>query len=370
MKLIGLVFFIVSLFPTLSGQVDPIIYSVYLIGDTGKDSIPSEAMQLLAFECFDDSLSTVVLLGDNVYPRGNTTRTSINHSIQSTRILFSQFELFVGYRGGFYLIPGNHDWSNGRSSGLEAVEQQVVLSNLWFKENSIVDNRQSGVFFPESGKPGPMMVSNPNVPLDLIFVDSHWFLHGGLFKKKGHYNSLRGLSERREFYNRLDSLLLKSSMSGRPSLLLAHHPIYSNGRHSHRKEPFRFLISYTPLQLFGFLGMNRLLRQDLPNRRYRRYRQNMTEVLSKYPGAVYASGHEHNMQGYIQDSVVYVVSGAGSKNSVIDRYRYPAFFMDYLKLGFFRITYHASGNVFLRAYGVSDRGEYWSVQLPSSQKKN
>jgi hypothetical protein len=76
------------------------------------------------------------------------------------------------------------------------------------------------------------------------------------------------------------------------------------------------------------------------------------------------------MQGYIQDSVVYVVSGAGSKNSVIDRYRYPEFFMDYLKLGFFRITYHASGNVFLRAYGVSDRGEYWSVQLPSSQKKN
>ena len=53
----------------MQGQ-DRILHSLYLIGDTGNDTIPADALQLLAFETYNDTASSVVFLGDNCYPQG------------------------------------------------------------------------------------------------------------------------------------------------------------------------------------------------------------------------------------------------------------------------------------------------------------
>lgn len=70
MKLIlPILLYLFSFVVELHGQ-DRIVHSIYLIGDTGNDTIPSDALQLLAFETFNDTVSSVVFLGDNCYPQG------------------------------------------------------------------------------------------------------------------------------------------------------------------------------------------------------------------------------------------------------------------------------------------------------------
>jgi predicted phosphodiesterase len=361
-KRLILVYLLYFTFVQAKSQIDPIVYTINFIGDSGRDTIPSEAMQLLAFECFDDSASSVVLLGDNVYHDGLNPKKSGREIQIANRKLLSQLELFIGFRGGFYMTGGNHDWSNGKSSGLRAIKEQERIVNTWLKEKSIVENRNEGGFYPGNGLPGPKKVAL-NAQVDLIFVDSQWFLHRNVFKPIGRIAGVSRKKHRDMFFNQLDSLLADGVAKERTQIVVAHHPIFTNGKHSHTNQPMRFLINCTPLQLFGLLGLNRYFSQDIIQPKYKRYRRSMVSVLKKYPNSVYVSGHEHNMQAFRKDSVNYLVSGAGSKVTEIDRYRFPAFFMDDLQMGFFQLTFHGSGAVVLHAYGIKDRGEYWKTNL-------
>ena len=359
-KLLSLSFLLFTVF-RLWGQ-DPIIHSIYLIGDTGSDTIPSDALQLLAFEIFDDSSSSVVFLGDNCYPQGLNPHMSQKQLSIAQRKLVAQFELFSGYLGNVAIIPGNHDWSSGKTSGKRAVEAQAELTNAWFRMHSKVRNREQGVFSTPAGFPGPKLLQLDS-NINLIALDSQWWLQRGLFKPVGRKPGMNRRQMRARALQQLDSMLAVTSLKGELTLVAAHHPLYSNGRHVHVNEPFRFLINYTPLQLFGLLGLNRYFSQDLTQPRYKRYRKSVESVLTKYPNAIYAAGHEHAMEYFKKDSLHSIVSGSGSKLSELDRYRYPAHFMDDLQHGFFRITFHASGSVILHAFGVKDRGEYWKMVL-------
>lgn len=349
-------------FLPVKSQTDTVLRSVYLIGDTGLDTIPSEAMQLLAFECFDDSSAVIVLLGDNVMPMGISPNSNSAAARVSARKLVSQFEMFVGFSGYFFMIPGDLDWRAGKSSGYSAVIKQEQISNEWFR-NSIIRNHQKQVFLPEGALPGPSYRDLPN-NLRLIFLDTQWYLHRGLFKRRPKYPGLNIRKSREKSFKQLDSLLKSGTDAGYMNVVLGHHPVFSNGRHTHIIEPIRSLINYSPLQIIGLFGINRLLSQDLAQPSYRRLRKRLHETFSAYPGTIYASAHENNMQAFEKDSVYYLVSGAGAVSKELDRYRYPAFFMDDLQSGYLKLTFHASGAVYLHAYGISDRGEYWKKLLP------
>jgi hypothetical protein len=346
----------------LRSQTDGVLSSVYLIGNTGLDTIPSEAMQLLAFECFDDTSSVVVMLGDNVFPAGISANSRSANARISARKLVSQFEMFVGFTGHFFVIPGDMDWRAGRSTGYSAILEQERLTNNWFK-NSIVENRAQDAFLPSGGLPGPTHCDLPN-SIRLIFLDTQWFLHRGLFKHRPRYPELTLRQSREQSLLRLDSLIKSGVDAGYLNIVLGHHPVLSNGRHTHVLEPIRSLVNYSPFQIFGLLGLNRFLSQDLAQPSYRKLRKRLHFVFSEYPGTIYASAHENNMQAFVKDSVYYLVSGSGALSSQLDRYRYPAIFMDDLQAGFLKLTLHQSGAVYLHAYGVTDRGEYWKKLLP------
>lgn len=351
----------------LLAQTDPVKFSVYLIGNTGADTIPSEGMQLLAFECFDDSSSAVILLGNNVFNDGLNPRHSPNQAYLAKRKLLSQLELFVSYRGGLYATGGNHDWSRGKSSGLIAILEQERVFNAWLKDNSMALNSKSGGFYPGFGIPGPKRISVDET-VDLLFIDSQWFLQKGFLKPRGKLSGMSFKAQKKLVFKQLDSLLALGNTQNKTQIVVAHHPIYTNGKHSHTNDPLRFLVNYSPLQVLGWFGLNRYFNQDITQPRYRRYRNSIHETLKKYPNTIYASAHEHNMQALKKDSVNYIISGAGSKLTDIDRYRFPAFFMDDLQLGFFKLTIHESGKVQLHAMGVTDRGEYWKSTIIAPKK--
>lgn len=348
-------------FLKICAQADPVIYTVYLIGDTGKDTLPSEALQLLSFECFDDTSSALVLLGDNVYQDGNNPRDSPRKQHRSERILFSQLEQLSSYRGNFFILPGNHDWSSGKSSGHKGVKHQQELANEWSSSNSAFRNK-SAVYFSAAGLPGPQSVQLcPK--LRLIMLDSQWWMQSDLFHPTGNYPGMNKKETRRKALKDLDSLLSDAEKSGEITLLAAHHPLISNGKHSHRKQPLRALLNYTPLHLFSLLGLNRLLREDIPQPRYQRYKKSLLKVISKHPQVIYISGHEHTMQYLIDSGIHYIISGSGHTTTMIDRYRHPSKFMDDEQSGFFSLTLHASGKLMLHAFGIRERGEYWQTEV-------
>jgi hypothetical protein len=342
----------------LQAQSDPIIHSVFLIGDTGKDTIPSEAMYLMAFEAIGNENCSVVLLGDNVYPKGNL---SGKNDAFEKRVLFSQIELLSTFSGKVFMIPGNHDWRAGKTTGLKSVKYQAALTNDYSKHNSIIQNSGS-IYFPDPGKPGPYAV-DIHKSVKLIMIDSQWWLHYDLFHQveTNSDNSVR--EEKARFLIKLDSILNDAEKNNQLPIVVGHHPVFTNGSHSHKREPFRLAFNYTPFHVFSWLGLNRLLRQDITQPRYKQFRRALNQVFMKHPNVIYASGHEHNMQYLTNQKTHHIVSGSGSKITPLDRYKFPAKFMDDQQHGFFRISLHQSGAVTLEAYGVRERGKFWECQL-------
>ena len=359
-------FFFLTLFlisvETNAQGIDPVVQTIYLIGDTGKDTIPSEVLQMMAFETFDDSLSTILFLGDNVYPEGNNPARWKVAEKEAERKLFSQLELFQTFNGKIYMLPGNHDWSNGKPSGLRAVLHQQQLVDTWFNQKSTVRNRADGVYFKQSGLPGPM-ATELSAGVRLLLIDSHWWIQQDLFHPVKKTPGLNRRKTGRRALQQLDSLLLESELAGKLSIVAAHHPLASNGKHSHALQPLSALLNYTPLHVLSWFGLSRWLRENLPQPRYKRYRKAVTTILKKYPHAIYVSGHEHTMQYLRPEDLHLIISGSGYSTRPIDRYKYPATFMDDLQPGFFKLTVHQSGNVMLHAYGTRDRGAYWQTLI-------
>src|SRR5690606_3453376 len=98
-----------------------------------------------------------------------------------------------------------------------------------------------------------------------IAIDVQWWLQAQFFHKVPKTEGLTRRQMERVFLSELDSILRIASASGGPVLIAAHHPLYSNGHHGAPKQPFRFILNWVPpFQLFGLIGLNRAMVQDIP----------------------------------------------------------------------------------------------------------
>jgi predicted phosphohydrolase len=307
--------------------------TVYLVGDAGEDTIPGAALRLLKEQLLKDTQSTVIFLGDNVYPNG-----LVKNSRVSQKHLESQLQLLNDFPGQAYFVPGNHDWDAQKKTGLAKLKDEQDYVEAYMKSKTIVANRNSGTFYPADGLPGPVSVMlSPT--LRLLMFDSQWFLQ---FYKKNKIVSKKYTKEL--FYQRLDSLLAFSKANHEQVILAAHHPMYTNGQHSKSRQPWRFLVNRTPFQLFGLLGLNRLYSQDIAQPRYKKMRNKMLDILTKYDNVTYVSGHDHNLQCFKEGKTRYLVSGSGSKLSPLSRRKkFKAVFEDDSKTGFIRLEYTEAG---------------------------
>lgn len=282
-------------------------FSLFLIGDAGEDTSSGPALLRLKEQLNETPNSTVVFLGDNVYPAGLNLKDS-----NSIKRMESQLKILNEYKGQVYFIPGNHDWNAQKPNGANILKDQQVYVTEYLKNKTTVKNKNDKTFLPENALPGPETVML-NEYLRLVIIDTQWFLHYYKKNKTGTKANTKKI-----FYSILDSILNYSSLNNQKVIIAAHHPIYTNGQHSKKKQPLRFLINYTPLQIFGLLGLNRLLSQDIEQPRYKRMRKKMISIFEKYPHQItYVSGHDHNLQLIHKDSVTYIVSGGGSKLSKI-----------------------------------------------------
>jgi hypothetical protein len=294
-------------------QTDSVVFRLWLVGDAGllkKGRNPQ--LELLRQLNLLDGKSTVLFLGDNIYPTGLPDSQSRSYPSKKA-ILDKQIDLVKNTEARAYILPGNHDWKEGRNKGWEQVIHQYKY---------VQSLQLPNVFFlPENGCPGPveLVVDSSTV---LVIMDAQWWLQQN---ERPEETSDCECKNEDEVVAKLQDIVYRN----RNKLLLfaAHHPFKTNGPHGGYFTFKQHLFPlteiknnlYFPLPVIGSLYP--LLRgklghiQDRVHPEYRDMIQQLDEVLSKHPYCIRLAGHEHTLQFIHQNNQHYLVSGAGSKTS-------------------------------------------------------
>jgi hypothetical protein len=324
----------------------------YLVGDAGKvasDGSPNLVLNnlkgVLGGEKQTRGRSTVIYLGDNIYPYGLPDSAVGLAFVEATQALKRQTDAVSAYSGNVYFAPGNHDWANGKAEGWENLKRQ----ERWVEQR--LDNQDR--FLPSNGCPGPV-VRDVSSDLALVFIDTQWWLQT---KAKPGAEQCPEAASEAAFIQALDETL--TALKGKRVLLVGHHTMYSNGTHGGR-IPFKhwvfpFLLvnkyAWVPFPVLGIpYGLYRSCighPQDEPHPRYRRLKKQLTALLSRFPSVTYVGGHDHNLQLHQRNGNIYIVSGSGSKQDVVARGHQALF------------TYPGKGYATLDYLSDSQRITFW-----------
>ena len=331
---------------------DKISQQVYFIGDAGDDpTLSAKTLQALKrqLDQSDEKKTTVVFLGDNIYPSGLHKKDHPSREEDERRIN-AQLDVVKGYEGEVVFIPGNHDWHEGKKKGFAYNKRQ---------EKYIQKYLDSKAYRPSKGCPDPDEIEISN-ELVMIILDTQWWLH--------QYDKGRGYADECDFSTKEEYLaafkeLLKKYRE-RHVVVVGHHPLYSNGRHggyftwkdhifplshanSKLKIPLPFLGSIYPFFRSNFGHI-----QDLSNPFYQDMKKKFTAAMNQYDNVIYAAGHEHNLQYFFKDRTHHVISGAGSKVSNL-RFNNKLDFGAEHK-GFAKLEIYDNGDTYLNYYKTDD----------------
>jgi hypothetical protein len=330
-----------------------VLQSIYLIGDVGKPFSKEINLNNLTFLLDKDSNSSVIFLGDNVYPKGLPLPGHKDRA-EAEKILDRQLDAVKNYKGNIFFIPGNHDWEYMGKEGWARVRQQEA-----YIESRL--NRQHA-FIPGGGCPGPVKISISD-ELVIIVLDTQWWLHdhnkpyGGGYGCKA-VNKADVLVQLRDFIDR---------NKGRHIVVAAHHPLFSNGNHGGYHNaldhifPLRLLdkykwYSYIPLPLIGSLyplyrkfgGSD----QDLPSYEYQHLKKELMTIFRDYKEIIYVAGHEHNLQYYNEENFHHIISGSGCKVNPLKAGGDVAFADK--EHGFAKLVFYNNGEAWVEFYESDD----------------
>ncbi|MEQ8362034.1 MAG: hypothetical protein RH948_04140 [Cyclobacteriaceae bacterium] len=251
-------------------------------------------------------------MGDNIYKAG------LRKSNSNSNIIDRQMDFITpSDRIQMKFVPGNHDWNYMRTGGLKRIvrQEQYVTS----KGNKNIS------FHPQDGRPGPVRQQFNEINLDVIFIDSQWFLQSRFMQRVVSDKSEPSENlERIRFWQQLANYIGESKKNGNDIIFVMHHPFYSIGGHGQSKWLLKTFSNYIPvLQLFplitfGNYGPYNFLSQDIPHKRYQNLKEGIYKLLNEeYPDAnvIFAAGHQHNLQYWKENDKDYhhLVSGSVSK---------------------------------------------------------
>jgi hypothetical protein len=275
---------------------EDIAVSLYLIGDAGNpDSAGDPVLKALRRDLGGRrSERVVVFLGDNIYPRGLPAPGRPGRK-EAERYLAAQVEVITATGSRGYLIPGNHDWAKHGPDGWNAIRRQETF----------VDSAGGGrvSLQPGGGCPGPSVV-DIGTRLRLVLLDSQWWLHSG--PKPRDPDSSCSADAEPEIVDSLRAALLGAG--SRLVVMAAHHPLRSGGVHGGHfgwKDhvfALREIRSWLwiPLPWLGSLypaaRQRGISSQDIPSPAYQRLIAALRRGMAAAPPALYAAGHEHNLQ--------------------------------------------------------------------------
>ena len=174
-----------------------IAHTFYLVGDAGNadEEKAQQTLELLHQKLKKASKkSTLLFLGDNIYPKGFPAHNEGPEKALAETKLTNQLKLAKGFKGKTVFIPGNHDWYSG-IKGLE-LQADFVTKHLNDKK----------AFLPRKSCP------IEDVKIDsittLVTIDSEWFLED--WDDHPTINDNCEIKNREAFFEELESILNKN----------------------------------------------------------------------------------------------------------------------------------------------------------------
>ena len=329
-------------------------YRLLLLGDGGEPEPDEPVLKTLSEWAEKDAARTsVIFLGDNMYPEGMTERKK--HEASSRLIPQLAVVQTTGAHGLF--IPGNHDWASGRTEGLRA-----VLAQEKFINDSLAGESN---FLPPGGSPGPVALELPETDpvLRLIVLDTQWWLHQHEKPKKASEQVIE------ELVALLDTEL--------PVIVVGHHPLETYGEHGGVYDwkahlfPVRVLNGglWIPIPIVGSLypyARWHLFRsdQDMSGTHNKTMVAELNRAFATRklppqgpPLLVYAAGHEHSLQvlkGTVTDYLL--VSGAAANRKVTGVRSGNNTLFAHQHTGFMAIDFLNDGKVLLQVVEPEGKG--------------
>lgn len=345
-------------------------HRIFLIGDAGyanaDESNPVLAVlqnHLLAA----DENSSIIFLGDNIYPRGLPPKKKKTKREAAEKVLLRELDILKGFRGAAYFIPGEHDWLSGRDQ-LEDEEEFVedYLNEELFKRK----DREEHIdyWLPDDACPGPEVVEISQ-SLVIVFIDSHWWLANWDQEPEMHDGC--NIRSRSDFAFFLEEALRKHRHKN--VIVATHHGFESYGPHGQQYDisahlfPLREISPslYFPLPGLGSVAL--FLRsmtgspQDLSNGRYQQLVAAMMHAAKKNGEYIFVSGHEHSLQYIKRSGQHQLIAGSGAV-STSTRLGPNAMFTSSLK-GFAELAITTTGEVYARFWSAEPDSVIFNTRL-------
>ncbi|GAA4962693.1 metallophosphoesterase [Algibacter aquimarinus] len=329
-----------------------IVHSFYLIGDAGisAESESSKAVQHFKTELSEASQnSTVVFLGDNIYPKGLPKKGDEGRASAESQ-LNAQINAVKDFKGETVFIPGNHDWY---SDGLKGLKRQ---------EKFIEDALGKNTFMPENGCPIERVKIGDDIVL--IVVDSEWYMTD--WDRHPTINDDCEIKTRTKFFDELEGEIKKAR--GKTTIIALHHPMFTNGSHGGQ---YSFGSHMSPVPVLG--SIKNLIRKtggvvtvDNQNKRYNEFRNHIITMAQENDKTIFVSGHDHNLQYIVEDNLPQIVSGSGSKKMATRNIGGGQF--SYGAMGYARLDVFKDGSSYVRFY-ADDEVAFQTQVLKADDKK-
>jgi hypothetical protein len=331
---------------------EKITHTIFLIGDGGEpyvegDPIGNVVRKMVAASGGE---TTVLYLGDNVYPKGLTYEGERLREA-GEEVLKNQVSWVRGLPARAYFIPGNHDWQHWGRKGVD----YVINQQRWL--DSLKDNRIS--MAPRDGCPGPFTIALDDRAV-LVILDTQWLLHQ--WDKPGEEGPCEAKTTA-DVLNQLHDIFERHKK--KRVIIAAHHPLITYGEHggvfpfkSHLfplEELTHYL--YIPLPVLGSLYP--VYRkwfghvQDTAHPLYKEFSLGIQGIMAEYPGSIYSAGHEHALQHIVKDSSHFIVSGSAAKTEFVKKKNHAVFAKDVRGFGIIRS--YADGRLSIHFIHVDEK---------------
>ncbi|MFM2337533.1 MAG: hypothetical protein RL115_726, partial [Bacteroidota bacterium] len=289
-------------------QEDTISQRIILIGDAGQFNAAGWHPVVNAVKKIVplDKKSTVVYLGDNLYKNGLPDPEEAGY-VKYKNVLDTQLLIAAGKAAEVIMIPGNHDWQNGREGGYDAIVRQQVYADF-------VIGKKNVKFYPKDGCPGPKEVSIGN-HVTLIIFDSQWWLHP---HDKPSIESDCECKTKEELVTQIGDIAARNA--NKLIVLASHHPFKTNGIHGgfFTLKQHLFPLTdikkslYVPMPIIGSIyPIARSVFGAIQDVKYPAYQEMIKQITAAIkmaaPNTIFVSGHDHNLQHIYEEGYHYIV---------------------------------------------------------------
>jgi len=286
--------------------------------------------------------SSVIFLGDNIYPNGMAPKSEKEERAKDEFRLDAQLNVLTNFKGRPFFVAGNHDWAEWGLDGLQRQEKYIEKK---------LD--RGNVFVPNAGCGDPKEIEI-NENLTILAIDSQWFLQD--WEGETEINNGCEVRSRVTFMKWFEEAL--KSNRNKNVVIAMHHPLFTNGPHGGSTTIKQHIFpltqlydnAYIPLPGIGtigaFLRATIGLSQDLSHPNYKELKKGLLAGANKNGNFIFAAGHEHTLQYFEDGGQKFIVSGAGSKKEPAKLGNGAQF--AYGHSGFSQLDFYEDGSVYMK----------------------